>query len=77
MACLKRGFVSSRQFGATTLGIMTVSITTLWKRISHKLSDRLQHLVQLKACATHSLQRNLVLKKRNNLCLGLMTTSGG
>jgi hypothetical protein len=48
-----------------------------WNRISRKQSARWQHLSRLKASAFSSLQKNLVVKKHNNLYLGLVALSSG
>ncbi len=48
-----------------------------WKRISLKKSTRCQYLSQLKTSDFFSLQKNLTVKKCNNLYLGLATPSSG
>ncbi len=48
-----------------------------WKRISRKQSARWQHLSRLKVSTLISLQKNFVVKKRNNLYYGLGMPSGG
>jgi hypothetical protein len=44
-----------------------------WRKISHKQSARWQHLSSLKASAFFSLKKNLLVKKLNNLYMGLVT----
>ncbi len=49
-----------------------------WKRISHKQSTRWQHLSWFKDSAFFSFQKNvLVVKKHNNLYMGLVMPSSG
>jgi hypothetical protein len=51
--------------------------TKKWKRISCKPSARLQHLSQLKNWCPLLLAKKLVVKKCNNLYLGLVMPSSG